>query len=33
MILAFKLKITGVREGFEGVDNAAIREGMYLFAE
>ena len=33
MILAFKLKITGVREGFEDADNAAIREGMYLFTE
>lgn len=33
MILAFKLKITGVREGFEGIDRAAIQEGMHLFAE
>lgn len=33
MILAFKLKITGVREGYEGVDREAIREGMQLFIE
>ena len=33
MILAFKLKITGIREGFEGIDRAAIQEGMHLFAE
>lgn len=33
MILAFKLKITGIREGFEGVDRAAVQEGMHLFAE
>ena len=30
---AFKLKITGVREGYEGIDYETIREGMQLFIE
>ena len=33
MILAFKIKIIGEREGYEGVDREAIREGMQLFVE
>lgn len=30
---AFKMKITGCREGYEGIDNEKIREGMQLFIE
>lgn len=33
MILAFKIKLKGPREGFEGVDREACREGMQLFIE
>lgn len=33
MILAFKLKITGFREGYEGIDREREREGMQLFIE
>lgn len=33
MILAFKLKIKGAREGYEGIDREKIREGMQLFVE
>ena len=30
---AFKLKITGERKGYEGIDGETIREGMQLFIE
>ena len=33
MIEAFKLKITGVRDGYEGIDNEKIREGMQCFID
>lgn len=33
MILAFKIDIVGEREGFEGIDREAKREGMQLFIE
>ena len=33
MILAFKIDIVGPREGYEGIDREAKREGMQLFIE
>ena len=33
MILAFKIDLIGPREGYEGIDREAKREGMQLFIE
>lgn len=33
MILAFKIKLKGYREGYEGIDREKEREGMQLFIE
>lgn len=33
MILAFKIKLIGARDGYEGVDSEICREGMQLFIE
>lgn len=33
MVEAFKLKITGVRDGYEGIDNEKIRKGMQCFID
>lgn len=33
MIKAFKIQIQGEREGYEGIDREAVREGMQLFIE
>lgn len=33
IILAFRIKIEGPREGYEGIDRERVREGMQLFVE